>query len=332
MRLILHNFRLYKKREFLIKKFPLFIVGPNGSGKTTILEALYFLSTTKSFRTNKKRDLIKNSQKEAYLSLEEEGRLEAVLRQKGSNLYQVNRKKVKRSHFISRFFVSLFWWGDFKTVYGSPIERRKMLNLFCLQIEPRYLFWLAEYKKVIKARNLALAKEDRTLIEVWSEKMIPLAVKIWQTRKKVLDLLNKNISSVLSFLYPDTDSAYISYQGFLLDSKRLEKDISKNLKREIKIQRTLLGPHRDDLRFYWAQKLLENYSQGEIKIFLLALKLGFLKALKGKKFFLIDDAFSGLDSFCQKRLISLSEQIKIPLILTHQKKVNKFPQQVIELK
>lgn len=332
MKLVLNNFRLYKNKSFLIKDFPLLIVGPNGSGKSSILEALYFLSTTKSFRTNKKKDLINHSEREAYISLViGKDKMEIILHRQQPSIYRFNNKKIKRFNFISRFFVSLFWWGDFKLVYGPPSERRKILNLFCIQVEPKYLFWLSEYKKIVKSRNLALVKKDRTLVEVWNEKLVPVAVKIWQTRKIVLNLLNKNISPVLSFLYPEENNARICYQGDFLDSGELTKTLLQNIGKEFKVGRTLFGPHLDDLQFHWGGQLLGHYSQGEIKIFLLAFKLGFLEALEGEKIFLVDDAFSGLDSFCQKRLVDFLCQNKVPLVLTHQKKMDKLGGQIIEL-
>ncbi len=333
MKLVLNNFRLYKHKDFLFEEFPVLIVGPNGSGKTSVLEGLYLLSTTKSFRTQRKKDLIRYRKKEAYLGLKTKTEeREIVFRLGQSNLYRLNRKKVKRIEFISHFFVSLFWWGDFRLVYGSPAERRRMLNLFCLQAEPRYLFWLAKYKKVVRARNLALTQENLTLVDVWSEKMVDLATKIWRTRKRVLQRLNQALNPVLDTLYPSQSPGVIHYQGDFFDAYEFKKRLQKGLAEEVQRHRTLVGPHLDDLSFVWGNRPLGNYSQGEIKIFLLALKLAFLYTLKGERLFLIDDAFSGLDEGCQKRLVDFLRRNHIPLILSHQKKIEGFDWQIIQLK
>jgi len=327
-KLILKNFRLFSKKQIIFNQSPTLIIGPNGSGKTSILEAIYFLSTTKSFRTQRKSDLIKFNCFESFLSLvfSSKNMVESLIFKFKPNIYRLGKKRILREDFLNHFFVSLFWWGDFKVVYGSPSDRRRLLNLFCLQIEPKYLKWLILFKKALKERNFALKKNDYTLLDVWEEKLAQYGVKIYQVRKKAILIINKKLPRTLSRLRQgltkkNNRRAEIIYKGTFLKKTAFLQKLKQSRKKDLISGYSSLGPHRDDLLFVWGRRSLSSFSQGEIKIFLLALKIGFLESQKKKnRLFLIDDALAGLDKEIKKQLMVFLKKERVFLIMTSQDK------------
>jgi len=330
-KLKLRFFRCFKNKEIVFQHFPLIIIGPNGSGKTSILEAIYFLATSKSFRTRIKNNLISFRSNQAYICLDlDHKKLEIIFYKTKPTIYRINGKKIGREKFINQFLISVFWWGDFRMIYGTPQDRRRFLNLLCLQQDSKYLQWLIIYKKMLKERNFALRKNDLNLIKIWDKKLSFVGNQIYLTRKKVIANINKKISFFLSFFRPGKGKI-VYYHNYLNQNDFLKK-LSHSLEKDILLGSTSVGPHRDDLKFFWGNKSLNSFSQGEIKAFLLSLKLSFFeKDKKINKFFLIDDSLTGLDKTAAKNFISLIQKQKIPLILTSQNLPLRFEGQVIRL-
>lgn len=322
MQIFLSSFRNIKAKKLDLRKTPLFIYGPNGSGKTTLLEAIYFLSTSKSFRHHQKNSLVNFKKKNSLLELKK-GRqiLRAKLNKVGKNEYYLNSKIIPRYKFINHILAEIFWWGDFKLAYGGPEERRRFLNLLCLQIDSVYMQYLLLYSKILKERKFALAKNNFNLLEIWDKKMSVVAEKLYITRQKALILLNKNLHKILNNLRPQFQKAHILYKGDFLNKEQFLQKLKSSRQIDLVDLKTHFGPHRDDLKFLWQKIDLKNFSQGEVKSFLLGLKLNFLFNLpKKEKYFLIDDCFSEIDKEVILKLVKISDQKKIKLVLTHQYK------------
>jgi DNA replication and repair protein RecF len=196
------------------------------------------------------------------------------------------------------------------------------------------LEWLIKYKKVIKARNLALKKRDKNLVIIWSEKLAVIAEKIYRTRKRVIDEINKGLKKYVYFLGAiKRHEAKVVYEGRYFEKNSFLKTLLKRINLEFEIGFTTLGPHRDDVSFLIDKRKLISFSQGEIKIFLLILKLAFLGRIKNKlKIFMVDDWISGLDKVIIKKFAFLIKKQKIPLILTAQELVKGFSGQIINFK
>jgi DNA replication and repair protein RecF len=346
MEIYLSGFRNLKARKIAFLNFPIFIYGPNGSGKTSILEALYFLSTSKSFRHHQKDNLINFKVTQAILELQINKKLLRVnLYPKAKNEYYLKSKHVPRYQFINQILTEVFWWGDFKLAYGEPQERRRFLNLLCLQVEPTYLQYLSLYNKILKERKFALTKNDKNLLDIWDKKMAVVASKLYQTRQKTLVLLNENLGQTIEGLRPRFKNPQVEYKGKFLGKEEFLVKLKKSRQLDLQDLKTHFGPHRDDLKFLWAnpvespnsstgQKVsLKNFSQGEVKSFLLGLKLNFLFNLPQKeKYFLIDDCLAEIDRDVILNLIKISKERKINLILTHQSEPNfKFKGKIIKL-
>ncbi|MDD3774028.1 MAG: DNA replication and repair protein RecF [Patescibacteria group bacterium] len=334
MKIFLSNFRNIKEKKLDLKKTPLFIYGANGSGKTSILEAIYFLSTSKSFRHHQKNNLVNFKNDSAFLEFKKKKQILRIKINKiGKNQYYLNNKIIPRYKSINHVLAEVFWWGDFKLAYGGPEERRRFLNLLCLQVEPVYLQYLLLYSKILKERKFALVKKDHNLLDIWDKKISVVAEKLYIIRKKTLRLINQNLPKTLKKLRPKFKEPEVLYKGFFLNKEEFIKKLKANRQFDLLDFKTHFGPHRDDLKFCWhnSEKSsnldsgkridLKNFSQGEVKSFLLGLKLNFLFNLTEKeKYFLIDDCFAEIDNEVILNLIKISQKKKIKLILTHQSK------------
>jgi DNA replication and repair protein RecF len=339
MEIYLAHFRNIEEKKIKFNKYPVFIVGKNGSGKTGILEAIYFLSTSKSFRSHQKNSLVNFKQNQASLELKihpvkssfrEESQsdyltgvnrkfLRISLNKTGDNQYFVNNEITPRYKFINQILTEVFWWGDFKMVYGGPEERRRFLNLFCLQIEPVYLQYLSLYKKIIKERKFALLKNNLNLLEIWDKKLAVMAEKIYIVREKALKLINLKLDKILDSIRPKFDHPSVKYKGKFLSRHDFLIKLKHSRPKDLLDFKTHFGPHRDDLKFTWRKIDLKNFSQGEVKSYVLGMKLNFLLNLPQKeKYFLIDDVFAEIDEVVIMNLLKLATKKKIKLILTQQ--------------
>lgn len=327
MRLILKNFRLFTRKEITWNSYPVVLVGKNGTGKTSILEALHFFATTKSFRTTRLKELIQQNKSEAYLALKNSYFLEIFLFCSKSTLYRIKTQPVPRHKFLGKLFTAVFWWGDLNLLFGSPSQRRRFLNQCCFLLQPSYLKLLSDYQKLLQQRNQALKKQDKILIKVLSREFSHLAVKIYRTRKKVLTLLNHSFRARAKkyFSLPK-----INYRGKIyLSPSRFLEALKKVLPSEIELGFTLVGPHRDDLEFLAKNQPARFLSQGELKFYLLLLKLSLLDLKKRKGIFLADDPLAVLDKRFQKEFFSLIKEV--PTILTLQEYDPRIKGEIISL-
>lgn len=320
MQIYLRQFRNIKDKKINLNHYPVFILGKNGSGKTSILEAIYFLSTSKSFRESKKNSLINFGKNIATLELKNHRKLLRVdFKRRDNSKYYVDGKQIARFRFVNQILSEVFWWGDFRMVYGEPEERRRFLNLLCLQIEPIYLQYLSLYKKVMTERKFALLKADLNLLNIWDKKMAVVAEKIYLTRKKTIKLLNLKLAKTMRAIRPKFKNPGIKYKGVFLNRQEFLRKLKNNRQKDLLDFKTHFGPHRDDLDFLWSKRNLKDFSQGEVKSYVLSMKLNFLLNLPKKdKYFLIDDVFAEIDEQVIICLLQMAQKYKIKLILTNQ--------------
>ncbi|MBU2595713.1 DNA replication/repair protein RecF, partial [Patescibacteria group bacterium] len=314
------NFRNHHKFEVDFVKTNL-LLGANGSGKTGVLEAIFLLSTSKSPRTAKVFDLI-HWQKENSL-------LEMLIVNKGKNSKKVrlllSRKKEEKNKTFSFDGVVVEpkdVVGALKTVYfspetleiinGSPMERRRFIDILLSQVSPLYLADLIEYKKILINRNkllkeMALKKRERDEIIFWDMKLVEIGSKIMRLRKKVVEALSQTIDVFHQVIVVNNKNKLeINYHpSFVLDGyEDVESAFTERLAAEfnfeLKYGSTMYGPHRDDLRFHCGGRDAASFcSRGEIRSIVVALKLAeadfIKKETEDSPVILLDDIFSELD-------------------------------------
>jgi DNA replication and repair protein RecF len=302
--------------------------GANGSGKSNILESIYMICTARSPRNAKKLDMISFGSSIAFIEAEfvdDEKKFTkrsiGFSRDKSLSLKINDVKTESMIDWFSNRPVISFGPNDLFLVYGTPEERRKFIDILCSQIFDDYLKNLILYKKSLQNRNALLQGNcDDIQISIYEEQMSHHASEIVSKRKELLDLLRPFFSDFYSTICNGSESVDLQYlSSFKHDSSSkiewknvFSKELGEHRKRDQDLGFSTLGPHRDDISLFLDKRTAKNFcSQGQCRSIVLSLKLGSVFCLekfrKEKMLFLIDDAFSELDSDRTSRVLPLLE-------------------------
>ena len=302
----LKNIRLFENISFNFDKNIVIFIGLNATGKTTILESIYFTCLLKSPRTNNDMELIKFKTNLGIIKLNTNKSYKIVLNnEKKLFINDIEVKKFK--DYVGMNNVVMFSPNDLDLVYSSPSVRRKFLDINISQISKQYLNNLNEYKKVLKLRNDILKSEniDKVLLDVTTNNLIKIAKEIIKFRYEFIKELNDNLVSI------GDEKIVIEYSPSTT-IKTIEEDYKKSLDLDIFNKMTNKGPHRDDIRFLIDNKLSDYASQGQVRTIVLSIKLTLIKIIKKYKnnnpIILLDDVLSELDEVRKNKLFSLLDE------------------------
>ncbi len=255
-KLYLHHFRNYTRAEISFSPGVNWITGKNAQGKTNLLEALYLLSTGRSFRTTQLSQLIQKGSDFFYLEaeLEKEGVSQTLKISFNGETKKVQYNANTYSHFtplIGLLPHILYAPEDIALVAGIPSNRRKFLDMHLSQFDPLYLHHLARYHKAMRQRNELLKKRKEETIDSWEEIMAQSAAYLMQKRKEMISELETPLQKSMEILSSGTDPIKIHYQHSLSPQEKDEliKHWKKTRAQELHIGATLNGPHRDDVLF-----------------------------------------------------------------------------------
>ena len=316
--LTVRNFRNHIVRDLNFNEGINLIVGPNASGKTNIVEAIYYLSLARSFRGVDDSDIINNkneySQIDAVISEGDIKRNIRILITKKGRSVLVNGKKVsKLSDLAKSVNVLLFEPKDVMLFRGSPKERRNFLDISLSKQFPIYLDYISRYEKALRQRNeiLKSQKIDEKLLEASTELMVKYAGPIINYRAMFVKDINDILIKITHALTGVKDKIEISYRPFVNMTSEYEKEaleaFNRSLESDLRHKATSVGIHREDISVSLNGKDIGTYgSQGENRLVALALKLSpyFLITDKGKKpVVVLDDVMSELDKTHQEQLI-----------------------------
>jgi DNA replication and repair protein RecF len=279
--LILSDFRNYKGANLDFFDGINIIFGENGAGKTNILEAIYYLALTKSFRTNYDRHLVLNKSSMFRIQGEFEVTPGRVIN--SSIAYSpsqqkrlvVNGQKISKfSDYIGEIPVVLLSPSDLQLSQGSPYLRRRFIDILLCQSHKVYLHHLLQYNRSLKQRNQLLQSKnfDPKLLDSWTDNLISNGEEIIKKRQNAVTYLNDLVKKYYLSLSASEDNVKIIYQSTInlesgkeISTSFCEK-LSEKRSRELDFGNTIIGPHRDDLLFLINGKPLKIYaSQGEHK-------------------------------------------------------------------
>ena len=335
------NFRNYAKKSFDNFSNLNIIIGKNGIGKTTILEAIYLGSLAKSFKTNSELSIIKDN--ESYFRIKiyyfDDGikkNLELYLDKNGKKTKINGKLQSKLSDFISQYRIILLSPDELKLIKSSPNTRRNYLNIQISQLHKEYIYYLNNYNNLIKNKNDYLKKLmlnsnlDQRYLDILDEKIVDEGIKIYNYRKEYIDLINENINNIFNN-YMEKQKIHIDYESDykINDKEKLIKELKRNRKKEINLGMTDFGIHRDDYVFYQnGNNCKEFSSQGIQKLIILAMKLSevkiFIEKYNINPILLLDDLFSELDMKNRNNIFkSLDKKIQIFITTTDLKNINK---------
>lgn len=309
-KLKLTNFRNYKKLELDFSKSKNIIIGNNGSGKTNIIEAIYYLSLTKSFRAPDEILIKENTPFaiiESKIKEENTNNYKIVLTQNSKNI-KINNKQINRlSDYISKINVILFSVEDMKLIKDNPSAHRKLITMDLSSIDNEYLILLSTYNRVLKQRNTYLKQMminstlPKNYLNIITEKLVDLNLKIYKKRKEYIKSINSFISEIF-YQITNRENLTIDYITNIkyFAKEELLKDFDKNLMKDINYGKTTIGIHLDDYVFKINNQNIKAYlSEGETKNAVISYKLSEIKycqsVLKKSPILLLDDLFSELD-------------------------------------
>jgi len=299
----LTNFRNHKNLKLDFKDINI-IYGPNASGKTGILEAIYMLSGNNSFRLGKKDQAINWDSNYLKITgvLANQTPLSLLIKEGGRPTYQINHAKKARKVFSIQFKAVLFCHNDLDILESSPSKRRQFLDNSLL-FDQQYKLIINQYSKLIRNRNKLLERiregqEGETSLAYWDSKLLKLADYIEKERNNYFDFLSNFLPRIITHF----DKLFV---GGNIAAVYHQKEVSAETLRasrqkEIAAAQTLKGPHRADFSILRGERDQGVYgSRGQQKSLIIALKKAegeYIYKRSGiRPVILLDDVFSELD-------------------------------------
>ncbi len=307
----LTNFRKFKNLDIDCQSKVIVITGPNATGKTSILEAIYVTATSKSHRTNDLERLILQNQEFYTIDIDAEKKYHCVFAKEGrtNSINQVVYSKL--SDFIGQLPVILFSPLDIELINGAKGIRRRFLDLEISLLDKTYLRQITAYKRLLKERNELLkiySESKKEILDVLTKQFIEILLILNQKRKSFINEINQNLKVVCKKL--QCEQIELKYVSTYDETNPLESFQNK-LNYDILTKTTNLGLHRDDFIIIINQLEAISYaSEGQKRNAVLAIKFA-LKQLYYTRnldvILLLDDVFASMD---QKRMNHIMEYIK----------------------
>lgn len=305
------QFRNYVQQQFSFTERIVGISGINGTGKTNLLDAVYYLSFSKSYfsrpdNQNVYHGLAGMRLEGNYQLNDEPQQLVCILRENNRKELVLNEEVYKKfSDHIGKLPCVMIAPDDIVLITGSSSERRTFIDTLLSQINKEYLVNLIDYTRILQQRNSLLKQSaesgtmDEALLEVLNTQLIKKGNYLFTERKKFLADLLPLVASIYQRIAGKDDGLRLQYASQLL-TDGFEELLKATRQKDLALQRTTTGIHRDDLLFFMGDTAFKTEaSQGQRKSLLFALKLAEWQVLKEKKGFtpilLLDDVFEKLD-------------------------------------
>jgi DNA replication and repair protein RecF len=324
----LEHFRNYASQtvEFGDHDIHLFI-GPNGSGKTNLLEAVSVLSLTKSCRGKDDQDMVQWEQGHYRLRAHvqndagDKQLIEVVTEMlpRKRKAFFLNDVKTQVTGFVGYLPTITFLPQDLMLFSGAPSERRRFLDQLLSQLSSDYLIDLAYYQKIVQQRNallkrIAARQEHADTLDLWDRELAARGTRITLARLEMMETLNLSYAKQLEELGEQWNDVRLVYER--KTTMRAQEDLVEELtqmllqnrEKDILLQSTTVGPHREDWQVFRDGRDIPSFaSRGQERVAVLALLLlevSYLELRRGEKpVILLDDAFSELDDKHQKALL-----------------------------
>lgn len=295
--------------------------GRNGSGKTNLMDAVYYLSMCKSFFNAVDSQNIMHGRdffviQGAYSRLEEDENIYCGVKRNTKKQFKRNKKDYSRlSDHIGLLPVVMVSPGDTVLITGGSEERRKFMNGVISQYDKLYLEDLIKYNQALTQRN-ALLKDfarknyyDGSSLDIWTQQLIEPGTRIFNKRVEFLEKLLPIFQYYYDFVSKGKERVGLIYDS-QLSASGFENLVERSLEKDRILQYTTTGVHKDDLQFLLGEHPIKrDGSQGQQKTYLVALKLAqfdFMKKINGfNPILLFDDVFDKLDDIRVKQIVKL---------------------------
>lgn len=305
----LKNFRLFNNLNLDVNNSLIIFSGANATGKTSILEAIYLCSTSKSHRTNDLLSIIKENEEFSICEIDSDKHLKLVLSKSGKSLF-INKREIKKiSDFIGNLKVVMFSPSDLSLIKGSKADKRHFLDIEISLIDNLYLKASTAYKKLLKERNDLLKNQniDKKYLDIITTELVRYLDIIYKKRIGFINEINLFLEKIAIEL--NVEKIELRY------NKTYDDDILKSFKKkeilDINTHVTNIGCHRDDFTVLINNHDAQEYaSEGQARTICIALKLALkqyiTKVTNVEPILLLDDVFAALD---KKRIQSLTKYV-----------------------
>lgn len=289
------------------------LYGANGHGKTNLLESIYYIAISKSFRPVTEKQIVEQGKdsfevKAVFQKEEDEYFIRAYWDKIHKKNFWINKHKIQTiQEYIGLIPIVLLIPDDLLITRGAPSFRRKFMDLVLSQSDKKYLKTLMQYQRMLRHRNALFQQEeiDSTLAESITIQLAKFAYIITSQRLQFIEWLKKNLTPLYTSISKGMDEVKIHYISTFQNVLGMEENQFiqywlKKLPEELQRQKTIVGTHLDDFVIYLNGKSIRYYgSQGENKTMVIALKIAEYKYLQSsreeKPILLFDDIFGELD-------------------------------------
>lgn len=347
-RLRLTNFRSYPSLDLELGERTL-LVGRNAAGKTNVLEALYLLSSTKSFRADREREMIRWGEDAAHVAArvsrgksDHEVSVGIGLGTRATKkLFSIDQTKRPAAEIPKWLPAALFSADDVRLIDGSPGRRRRALDLVIGQSSAEYLESLRRYGRVLASRNRLLeqiqaGEANHDELDFWDAQLIETAEIILAGRQRFSDFVNNRLTDHYRAVAPQTEGKLeFSYEPLTPDPAT---EIPKSRERDIAVGTTTTGPHRDDWKLLLGNRPIISFgSGGEFRTGILAFRLAeadwLAQELSVVPIVLLDDVFSELDASRREALLTNLPRTQVIITTPEKSEIPKSfsPSHLIEI-
>lgn len=315
------SFRSHDKKDITLHPQTTVIVGKNGIGKTSLLEAVYAALQGKSFKGTDE-ELLKHGEKWWRVDVGFDDETTRTVSYNSENKtkqkeFTIHDKKSYRLLFKNKCPIVLFEPETTQILYGSPAKRRDYIDTLISQIDPQYNKICTTYEKALRQRNSLLKQgiSDTSYYFPWDVTLSEYGASIVARRERIIKKINKTLTDVYRDIAKNKDSVSITtdYTEKKYTNKKILDDLTTHFERDRIIKHTTTGPHRHDLTIIINDApVATTASRGEARTIILALK--FIETaiieevVRKKPIIILDDVYSELDDTRQKNLITNDNQ------------------------
>lgn len=328
------DFRCFESLNLALEGPIILIEGDNGSGKTSLLEALYYGCYLRSFRTSSPKEMIRFGSNSFFLKMSVRNQLAKqtfahdiqVGFSRGKRVVKIDQKAIgSYKELMDHYRIISLTDDDMQLVKGAPQERRSFIDQAVLLNDPEYAHKIRDLRTVVDNRNALLYTHRQTpdTYAVFTEQLWEKSKEVQSARIEALATLSAEVQDVVDSYLQGELSLDLAYQPKKALCDSYEEFIAQNqglYETESRFRRSLFGAHLDDFTINFAQANSRAYaSRGQQKLIVMLLKIALARriaTLRGPVIFFLDDFMTDFDQERALILIEILIGLKIQLIFT----------------
>jgi DNA replication and repair protein RecF len=317
--LTLKNFRCFPTLQLSFDAPIILIEGPNGCGKTSLLEALHYVGYLRSFRTHIPRELVSETQQSFFIKAVVQSELTETELQVGfagrKRLVKLNQQAVQSfKELMAHYRTITLTEDDLNLIKGGPEMRRSFIDQALMLFNPDILPTFRMLRQVLDQRNALLSGHhfDRQSYDLWTGQLWELTEQVALERKQLLELLQVRVQAM-----EGGAGVLLRYES---KASREELEDPTFMADEVRWRRSLFGAHLDDIAIQFHDRKSKTFaSRGQQKLIVVLLKIALAQELQqrvGKAVLLMDDFMTDFDGPTAQRLLGQLTALETQLIIT----------------